>query len=166
VILLARWLLVALLAAWLGPVGAAAAPPPVPTSPQEAGPPASPPAPTATALRLFTAVETAWAASDAEGLASLVDTTGVRIAVKPSAPPTAALNRVSAAFLFQDPMRLVRTREFRIVRLDVSDKGSARATARWVGDWGGRQGIKQVRVTLTAGLRAGTWLLTEVRASD
>lgn len=164
-ILLARWLLVALLAAWLGPVRAAAAPP-TPISPQEAAPPVAAPAPPATALRLFTAVETAWAASDAEGLASLVDTTVVRIAVKPGAPPTSALNRVSAAFLFQDPMRLVRTREFRVVRVDVSDKGSARATARWVGDWGGRQGIKQVRVTLTAGLRAGAWLLTEVRTSD
>jgi hypothetical protein len=164
-ILLARWFLVAALAGSVGSARAAA-PPPAPTPLPETVPPSPPPALPATALQLFSVIEEAWTVSDAERLASLVDTTGVRIAVKPGAPPTAALNRVAATFLFQDPMRLVRTREFRIVRLDVSDKGTARATASWVGDWGGRRGVQLVRVTLTAGSHTGAWLLTEVRTSD
>jgi hypothetical protein len=120
----------------------------------------------ATPVRLFAAVEEAWIASSAERLAALVDTTRVRIALKPGAEPSTAVTRGAAAFLFQDPMRLVQTREFRIVKVEVPGKGPARATARWVGDWGGRQGVKRVRVTLLAKPAAGGWLLTEVRSSD
>jgi hypothetical protein len=120
-----------------------------------------------TAIRLFADVETAWAASDAERLASFVDTTAVRIAVKPGAPLTAALTRVAAAFLLQDPLRLVRTQVFQMTRFDCDKKRRlCRATAVWTGDWGGRQGKRAVRVTLTARPRANRWLLTEIRAED
>src|SRR5262245_33080288 len=65
------------------------------------------------ALWLFAAVEEAWGASDAERLAALVDTATVRIALKPGTPPTAAVTRSAAAFLFQDQLRLVKTQQFR-----------------------------------------------------
>ncbi len=175
-ILLASWLAVVLLAGWPAVVtgaSAATAPAPPTGSPQAPAPPATATAPSATvpatpgtALQLFAAVEQAWAVSDAERLASLVDTTCVRIALKPGAPPTTAMNRVSAAFLFQDPMHLVKTSGFRVVRLDVPEKGPARATARWTGDWGGRQGVRRVRINFIAAPRAGVWLLTEVHSSD
>ncbi len=138
-----------------------------PPPPPAAAPAPAAPAPPATALQLFAAVEEAWAASDAERLGALVDTTSVKISIKPDAPPTAALNRVAAAFLFQDPMRLVRTSSFRVIRVNVSDRGTARATARWIGDWGGQRGMRRVRVELeAAAVRTGVWLLTEVRSSD
>ena len=168
-ILLARCLAVVILAGWPAvatAASAATAPPASPEPPQVAVPPVTAPAPAANALQLFAEVEQAWAVSDAERLASLVDTTCVRIALKPGAPPTTAMNRVSAAFLFQDPMRLVKTSQFRLVRLDVPEKGPARAMARWTGDWGGRQGVRRVRINFTAAPRAGVWLLTEVRSSD
>jgi hypothetical protein len=117
-------------------------------------------------VRLFAAVEEAWAASDAERLASLVDTTSVRIALKPDAPPTTAMTRGAALFLFKDQMRLVGTREFRVLRVEVADRGPARARARWVGGWGGRHGMRTVRVMLTAALNPSGWLLTEVRTAD
>ena len=145
---------------------------PAPPAPPPSEMPAPPPvravrvAPQPTPVRLFASAEEAWSATDAERLASLVDTTRVRIALKPDAPPTTALTRGAATFLFEDPMRLVRTKEFRILRVEVSDKGTARAQALWVGDWGGRLGVRRVRVLLTAGLDASGWLLTEVRASD
>jgi hypothetical protein len=121
----------------------------------------------ATPIRLFADVEEVWAASDAERLASFVDTTGVRIAVKPGAPLTAALTRVAAAFLLQDQLRLVRTQGFQITRFDCDKKRRlCRATAVWTGDWGGRQGTRAVRVTLVARPRANRWLLTEIRAED
>ena len=142
---------------------------PAPPPPAAATAPAlpAPTPPPATALQLFAAVEEAWAASDAERLGALVDTTSVKISVKPDAPPTAAMNRVAAAFLFQDPMRLVRTTSFRVLRVSVTDRGTARATARWIGDWGGQRGVRRVRVEFeAAAVRAGVWLLTEVRSSD
>jgi hypothetical protein len=120
-----------------------------------------------TAIRLFAAVEEVWAASDAERLAALVDTTLVRIAIKPGTPLTSAQTRVAAAFLLQDQLRLVHTQEFRMTRFDCDKKrGICRALALWTGDWGGRQGIRAVRVTLTARPVAGRWLLTEIRAED
>ncbi len=151
----------------LRPPAAHADPPPPPPATAPASPAPAVAAPPATALQLFAAVEEAWAASDAERLGALVDTASVKISVKPDAPPTAALNRVAAAFLFQDPMRLVRTTSFRVLRVNVSDRGTARATARWIGDWGGQRGVRRVRVELeAAAVRAGVWLLTEVRSSD
>jgi len=117
-------------------------------------------------VRLFAFVEEAWLASDAERLASLVDTTVVRVSVTPGSPPTTALTRSAASFLFQDQLRLVKTRSFQLVRVDVQKKGKAVGTARWSGDWGGRQGEREVKVVLTAMARGNRWLLTEVRASD
>jgi hypothetical protein len=117
-------------------------------------------------LRLFASVEEAWLASDTERLASLVDTTSVRIALKPGVPPASAVTRNAAAFLFQDQLRLVKTREFRVIKLEVSKKGKARAVARWEGDWGGRQGLRTVEIVMTAIPAVGRWLLTEVRADD
>ena len=120
-----------------------------------------------TAVRLFAAVEEAWAQSDAERLTSLVDSTSVRIALKPGAPLTSALTRVAAAFLLQDHLRLVHTRGFQVKRFDCDKKGRfCRATAVWTGDWGGRQGNRSVRVTLTARPGADRWVLTEIRAED
>lgn len=162
----------------IAPVTAApsapAAEPPPPTDPPPSGSAKAEPAavavlrvaPQPTAVRLFAAVEEAWSASDAERLASLVDTTRVRIALKPDTPPTTAITRGAAVFLFKDRMHLVSTREFRVLRVEVSAKGQARAQARWVGDWGGRQGVKPVRVLLTAGKEPSGWLLTEVRTAD
>jgi len=119
------------------------------------------------AIRLFAAVEEVWGASDAERLAALLDTTSVRIAVKPGTPLTSAQTRVAAAFLLQDQLRLVRTQDFRMTRFDCDKKrGICRAVALWTGDWGGRQGVRAVRVTLTARPMAGRWLLTEIRAED
>jgi hypothetical protein len=120
-----------------------------------------------TAVRLFAGVEEAWAQSDAERLTSLVDSTSVRIALKPGAPLTSALTRVAAAFLLQDQLRLVHTREFQVTRFDCDKKGRfCRATAVWTGDWGGRQGNRSVRVSLTARPRMNRWVLTEIRADD
>lgn len=120
----------------------------------------------ASPVLLFAAVEEAWEASDSERLASLVDTTVVRVSVTPGTPPTSALTRSAAAFLFQDQLRLVKTRSFQLVRLDVQKKGKAVGTALWSGDWGGRQGEREIKVVLTAAPRGNRWLLTEVRAND
>jgi len=137
-----------------------------PDTPPPAAPETRPDA-AATAIRLFASVEAAWAASDAEELASLVDTTAVRIALKPGAPLTTALTRVAAAFLLQDQLRLVRTRGFQMTRFDCDKKRPlCRATAVWTGDWGGRQGNRAVRVTLIARHGSNRWLLTEIRAED
>jgi len=126
-----------------------------------------PEAPPSTAIALFAGVEDAWAASDADRLASLVDTTSVRIAIKPGTPFTTAATRVAVAFLLQDQMRLVHTQSFQMTRFDCDRKrGFCRAVALWTGDWGGRQGKRAVRVTLTARPRASRWLLTEIRAED
>ena len=90
----------------------------------------------------------------------------MRIALKPGSTPTSAVTRTAAAFLFQDQLRLVSTRSFRIVRVEVMKKGKARAEAEWVGDWGGRQGMREVKVALAAQKSGNRWLLTEVRAND
>lgn len=119
--------------------------------------------PESTPVRLFAAVEAAWVAGDAEAFAALVDTTAVRIALKPGATPTTAPTRSAAAFLFQDQLRLVTSQTFQIRKVAVS-KGSARAEGLWAGDWGGRTGGRAVKVTLTAWAIGGRWLLREVRA--
>lgn len=152
------------LLAWLAISAVAAAapePPPAPALDERPAPHAS------TALWLFASVEEAWAASDAERLSSLVDTTRVRIAVKPGAPLAAALTRVAAAFLLQDQLRMVRTQGFQLTRFELDRKRKlCRGTAIWAGDWGGRQGIRTVRVALVARPSSNRWLLTEIRAED
>ena len=140
-------------------VAQAATPPPTaPLPPSDQG--------ESSAIHLYAGVEEAWAASDAERLAGLVDTTVVRIALKPGSSPTSAVTRTAAAFLFQDQLRLVSSRSFRIVRVDATKKGKATAEAEWLGDWGGRQGVRQVKVVLAAEKSGNRWLLTEVRAND
>lgn len=74
----------------------------------------TPSAPPTTPVRLFAAVEDAWISVDAEAFAALVDTTAVRIALKPGATPTTAPTRSAAAFLFQDQLRLVTSQTFQI----------------------------------------------------
>jgi hypothetical protein len=118
------------------------------------------------AVRLFAEVEGAWAESSAVGLAALVDTAVVRIALKPGTQPTSAVTRSAAAFLFQDQLRLVKTRSFRVIKIEVDRKGKARAEAEWSGDWGGRQGARDVKVSLVAAISGNRWLLTEVRSND
>jgi len=139
----------------------AASPPP---------PPASEPPVTSgfpTAIGLFAAVEETWGASDAERLSFLVDTTAVRIAIKPGTPLATAPTRVAVSFLLQDQLRMVHTASFQVSRFDCDRKrGTCRAFALWNGDWGGRQGTRTVRVALTAKPQAGRWLLTEIRAED
>jgi len=121
----------------------------------------------ATAIGLFAGVEETWAASDAERMAALVDTTTVRIAIKPGTPLATASTRVAVAFLMQDQLRLVHTTSFRVTRFDCDAKrGTCRAFALWTGDWGGRLGTRSVRVALTARPQASRWLLTEIRAED
>ena len=134
---------------------------PAPESPRES----LPGSPKRTPAALFAAVEEAWLRADGERFAALVDTTDVRIALKPGEPPTAAVTRTAAAFLFQDQVRLVTTKEFRVVRFHPSKQGVT-AVATWRGDWGGRRGDRDVEVTLTGARRGGRWLLIEVRARD
>jgi len=127
--------------------------------------PSNSPEPPTTAISLFAAVEEAWSGSDAERLGSLVDTTAVRISIKPGTPLATAPTRVAVTFLLQDQLRLVHTSEFRVTRFDCDAKrGICRAYATWNGDWGGRQGTRAAKVTLTARPRSGRWLLTEIRA--
>jgi hypothetical protein len=116
----------------------------------------------ATPLQLFATAEEAWASGDAETLASLVDTTQVRIGLKPGSTPTAAMTRSAAVFLFQDQLRLVTTQSFQVTRVSVGN-ASATATARWWGDWGAREGTRKLTVTLSAVPLAGRWYLREVR---
>lgn len=123
------------------------------------------PEPPKTPVALFFAVEGAWLKADGERFASLVDTTAFRIALKPGEAPTAAVTRTAAAFLFQDQVRLTATKAFSIVRFHPTKKG-VMATAAWSADWGGNRGQRDVEVTLTAVLRGGRWLLSEVRAKD
>jgi len=121
----------------------------------------------ATPIRLFASVEEAWAASDADRVASLVDTTGVKIAIKPGSPLAAALTRGAALFLLHDQLRMVQTRSFQMARFQYDPKNRVcRGTALWTGDWGGRQGVRTVRVALTAKPSSAGWLLTEIRAED
>ncbi|HLQ67287.1 MAG TPA: hypothetical protein VK123_08665 [Candidatus Limnocylindrales bacterium] len=126
----------------------------------EAAPP--PPLPYATPVRLFAAAEEAWSSSNADLLAGLVDTTSVRISLKPGAPLTEATTRSAAAFLFQDQLRLVATQSFQVFSISV-DKTSASAAARWDGDWGGRLGVRRLTVRMRAVPVGGRWCLREVR---
>ncbi len=128
----------------------------------EAPPPPPPALSNATPTQLFASVEGAWSSGDSEALAALVDTTSVRIGLKPGAQPTAAMTRSSAAFLFQDQLRLVTTRSFQILSLNVN-KSTATATASWAGDWGGRQGVRRLTVRMRAAPVSGRWVLREVR---
>lgn len=145
---------------------AAVDPPPPPVSTPilspESRPEGAPLLRNATAIQLFAAVEEAWGSGDAEGLAALVDTSSVRIGLKPRSTPTAAMTRSAAAFLFQDQLRLVTTQSFQVFRVEVG-KDEGTATARWWGDWGGREGVRRLTVTLTAAPLAGRWRLREVR---
>jgi hypothetical protein len=128
-------------------------------------PDAPSPEPPKTPVALFFAVEEAWIKADGERFASLVDTTAFRIALKPGEAPTSAVTRTAAAFLFQDQVRLTATKAFSIVRFHPTKKG-VMATAAWSAEWGGSRGQRDVEVTLTAVLRGGRWLLSEVRAKD
>lgn len=163
----AALLILAAAAAWVTPARAEAPPPPPPSVTTPILSPDShadqhPLLRNATAVQLFAAAEEAWATGDAEGLAALVDTTRVRIGLKPGATPTAAMTRSAAAFLFQDQLRLVTTQTFQLIRVNVGN-GSASATARWWGDWGGREGVRRLTVTLSAASISGRWCLREVR---
>jgi len=151
----------AILAASIAPArrGAADPPPPSPeiTSPLRSDSP----------VWVFASLEEAWMANDHDRLAALVDTATVRIALKPGAPPTSAMTRSAVAFLFRDQLRLVNTTSFQIVRFEASvKKGQASATAKWSGDWGGKQGVREVDVLLQAALHGNRWEIIEVRAND
>lgn len=160
-----RWFPVALVLLLTAGVSSADEPapatPPAPTT----TPAAAAESPTDTPAALFAAVEAAWIHADGDRFASLVDTTEVRIALKPGEPPTAAVTRTAAAFLFQDQIRLVKTKEFRVVRFNPSKRGVT-AIAAWNADWGGRRGQRDVEVTLIGARRGGRWLLLEVRTKD
>ncbi|HET9941666.1 MAG TPA: hypothetical protein VFR25_11255 [Candidatus Eisenbacteria bacterium] len=119
-------------------------------------------------LKLFAAVEDAWLASDAERLADMVDTTVVRITLEPGTPPTSAITRNAALFLFRDQLRLVKTKAFRVTRLEIGQKSkpTATATAIWSADWGGRRGMRDLKVAFVAVPVGSRWVLTEVRAND
>ena len=125
-------------------------------------------APYATPLQLFAAVERAWNAADANVLASLCDSAVVRVALKPGSPPATAPTLGAVAFLIQDQLRLVVSRRFHVVRFEVDQKKrTARAWARWVGEWGGARNTRDVQVNLQARAAAdGGWLLTEIRANN
>jgi hypothetical protein len=154
-------------AAWALPARAEAPPPPPPAvstpilAPDSRAEPRSP-LPNATAIQLFAAVEESWVSGDVEALAALADTTRVRIGLKPGSTPTAAMTRSAAAFLFQDQLRLVTTQSFQVFRVNVGST-SASASARWWGDWGGREGVRRLTVTLNAVPIAGRWCLREIR---
>jgi len=113
-------------------------------------------------------VEDAWVASDAERLADMVDTTVVRITLEPGTPPTSAITRNAALFLFRDQLRLVKTKSFRVTRLEVAQKSkpTATAAATWSADWGGRRGVRDLKVLFVAAPVGNRWVLTEVRAND
>jgi hypothetical protein len=141
---------------------------------EQAPPVEAPPVPRVedSPLKLFAAVEEAWLASDAERLADLVDTTVVRITLEPGTPPTSAITRNAALFLFRDQLRLVKTHSFRVTRLEVAQKSkqaaqaTASATATWSADWGGRRGIRDLKILFVAVPSGNRWVLTEVRAND
>lgn len=154
-----------LLGAALAIGAAATAPAPARAEAPPPPPPSAEPRPAfsnATPAQLFAALEAAWSLGDAEALAALVDTTSVRIGLKPGTQPTAAMTRSSAAFLFQDQLRLVTTRSFQVLSLNVG-KSSATANAAWTGDWGGREGVRRLTVRMRAVPVSGLWVLREVR---
>jgi hypothetical protein len=118
-----------------------------------------------TPAQLFAAVEEAWSSGDADGLADLVDTTSVRIGLKPGGTPTAVMTRSAAAFLFQYQFRLVTTQSFQLLRM-TAETGGTTASGRWIGDWGGSQGMRRLKVSLEAIYVAGRWYLREVRVKS
>jgi hypothetical protein len=154
-----------------GAEGGAAPPAPAP-APEPGGDrselPSIRPAPQGSAVELFAAVERAWIAGDAGALASYCDSAAARVSLKPGGSPASAPTMGGLAFLIHDPLHLVATRSFRVVRMTVGPKKpEARAWARWSGDWGGDKGVRELEVVLAARGRAdGRWLLTEIRASD
>ncbi len=125
-------------------------------------------APQPTPVQLLAAVERAWIGADANGLASLCDSTVVRVALKPGSPPATAPTLNAVAFLIHDQLRLVVSRRFQVIRVEVNaKKRTARAKARWIGEWGGARGVRDVEVLLHArALGDSGWLLTEIRAND
>jgi hypothetical protein len=160
-------------AATLAAAALLVAPPALRAVHAEAPPPAeAPPVPRVedSPLKLFAAVEEAWVASDAERLADLVDTTVVRITLEPGTPPTSAITRNAALFLFRDQLRLTKTRSFRVTRLEVAQKSKptaqATASATWSADWGGRRGVRDLKIFFVAAPSGNRWVLTEVRAND
>jgi hypothetical protein len=144
---------------------AADPPPPTPDITSSVTPVPAGPLRSDSPVWVFAAVEDAWMAGDTDRLAALVDTATVRVALKPGTPPTSAMTRSAVAFLFRDQLRLVKTTSFQIVKLDVK-KGRAQALALWSGDWGGRQGAREVEVGMVAVLHGNRWELSEVRAND
>lgn len=137
-------------------------PPPAAAPSSESRPDLRPLLRNATPAQLFAAVEEAWSSGDADGLADLVDTTSVRIGLKPGGTPTAAMTRSAAAFLFQDQLRLVTTQSFLLLRMSTGN-GTSTASGQWIGDWGGTQGNRRLKVTLAAVSVGGRWFLREVR---
>lgn len=125
-------------------------------------------APRPTPLQLFAAAENAWNDVDANSLASLCDSSTVRVALKPGSPPASAPTLGAVAFLIQDQLRLVVSRRFQVIRLEVNGKKrTARAWARWIGEWGGARNTRNVEVVLQARSSGDAgWLLTEIRAND
>lgn len=126
------------------------------------------PAPQPTPVQLVAAVERAWIGAESNALASLCDSAVVRVALKPGSPPATAPTLGAVAFLIHDQLRLVVSRHFHVVRLQVNaKKRTARAWARWSGEWGGTRGTRDVEVVLQARAAADSgWLLTEIRAND
>ncbi len=126
------------------------------------------PAPQPTPVQLFAAVERAWIGAESNALASFCDSAVVRVALKPGSPPATAPTLGAVAFLIHDQLRLVVSRRFHVVRLEVNaKKRTARAWARWSGEWGGTRGTRDVEVVLQARAAADSgWLLTEIRAND
>ena len=126
------------------------------------------PAPQPTPVQLFAAVEGAWIAGESNALASFCDSAVVRVALKPGSPTATAPTLGAVAFLIHDQLRLVVSRRFQVVRLEVDKKKrTSRAWARWSGEWGGTRGTRDVEVILQARAATGSgWLLTEIRAND
>lgn len=160
-----------LLAAGSAPAADQDVPPPVSTPDDRPDPsdrPAIRSAPQRSPVELFAAVERAWIAGDAGALASYCDSTEAHVSLKPGGSPASAPTLGGLAFLIDDPLHLVATSSFSVVRIAVdSKKPLARAWARWSGDWGGAKGTRELQVELAARGRAdGRWLLTEIRAND
>ncbi|HEU4335442.1 MAG TPA: hypothetical protein VFT32_13185 [Candidatus Eisenbacteria bacterium] len=118
--------------------------------------------------QLWAAVERAWNSSDASELASLCDSALVRVSLKPGGSPASAPTLSAVAFLIHDQLDLVAIRGFRVLRFDADlKKRTSRARARWVGDWGGGKGVRDLEVLLAAAATVeGQWLLTEIRTTD
>ncbi|HSQ60053.1 MAG TPA: hypothetical protein VLT84_06435 [Acidobacteriota bacterium] len=148
------------------------APPPATLADPAPEPPAAQPAPRRSPqpspAQLWAAVERAWNSSDASELASLCDSATVRVSLKPGGSPASAPTLSAVAFLIHDQLDLVAIRGFRVVRFDADLKRrTSRARARWVGDWGGGKGVRDLDVLLAAAATAeGQWLLTEIRTTD